>query len=146
MKSVFVIIGVIVVILMFGVMISGIKSAQTAERIDLYNSVTGGGDFDTDVVLVGTLYDDDLLNATITSDNALDAPVPTLYVPLTRTLTVSGLVASDTRQLTVTYLYGSLTGAAASAGTFLGITPLLVAVGVLLLIVAVLVTAFKSRH
>ena len=145
MKTVFVIIGVIVIILMFGVMVSGIKSAQTAERTDLYNSTTAA-ETDEDVVLVGSLYADDLLNVTITSDLPADAAVPNAYNPVTRSLNVEGLAPNDDRQLTVTYLYGSLTGAAASAGKFLGLTPLLVAVGVLLLVVAVIVTAFKSRQ
>ena len=145
MKAVFVIIGVIIVILMFGVMVGGIKSAQTAERTDLYNSTTAA-ETDEDVVLVGTLYDEDLLNVTITSDLPADAPVPNTYTAVSRTLNIEGLAANETRQLTVTYLYGSLTGAAASAGTFLGLTPLLVAIGVLLLIVAVIVAAMKSRQ
>lgn len=147
MKVVFVIIGVVVIISMFGLMVSGIKSAQTTERTDTFITVTAGGDFDSDVVLVGDLYEDELLNVTeITSDIGGDAPLPHAYNPITRTLTIDGLAASETHTLAVTYLYGSLTGSASSASTFLGLIPLLVGIGTVILVVAAIIAAVVLKR
>ena len=147
MKTILLVIGVIVVILMFSTLMGGIKTAQTDERTDTFAAVTtGGGIVEADVVLVADIYGNDILNVvSITSDLNTDAPLPDTYVAGTNILTVRGLTASQTRTLTVVYQYSALTGDAESAGTFLGFTPLLIGISIVVIIIAGLVMAFKNR-
>lgn len=138
MKAVFVIIGVIIVLILFGVMLSGIDDAQTSQRDDAFAGVaTAPAVYTADVQLVVDIYDNNIVNVvSIISDNALDAPLPDTYVAASNTLTVRGLAANDSRSLVVTYKYGSLTGTAAKAGTFLDMIPLLMGMIIVVIIVA----------
>ncbi len=147
MKVVLTIIGVILVLLLFGTMLGGITDARTDERTDTFVAVvTGVGETDADVELVAELYDEDILNVvSITSDNALDGPLPDAYVAVGNTLTVRGLAASDTRTITVEYRYDALTGDAAPAGTFMSLIPLFIGIAIILIIVAAMVAAFRNR-
>jgi len=146
MKIVLSIIGVILVILMFGTMIAGIKTAQTDERTDSFGAVTTGGGITTaSVVLVADLFDDSVLNVTsVTSSLNTDVPLVNTYVPGTNTLSVVGLTASETRTLTVIYKYGSLTGTSAPASSFFGFLPLLVVIALVVIVIAAMVAAFKK--
>lgn len=137
MRAVAVIVAVILVLSLFGVMVNGINDAQTTERVDAFAGVTTGVvENDADVVLVADPWGDSILGIiSIVSDNALDAPLPDSYVTATKTLTVRGLAASDTRGLTVTYDYGSLQDHAANIGTFLGMTPLFITIALISLVV-----------
>lgn len=148
MKAAFTIVGVIIVLVLFGTMMSGIRSAQTDERIDAFAGVTtGGGIVETDVVLVTDIYDNNILNVVgIISDNPLDAPLPDSYAPLTDTLTIRGLAASDTRDLEVTYQYDVLTGDSAPAGIFLGMTPIFIGIAIIVIIIGSMVAVWASRH
>lgn len=148
MKAVFAIVGVVVVLILLGTVMVGIKKAQTTERTDSFATVTtGGGDFTAPVVLVADLFDHDILNVTsISSDNVADAPLPYTYTPGTKTLVVRGLAASDTRNITVTYDYGSMTGQFSSASTFLKLIPLFIGIALLLIVVGVGVAAIKGRN
>lgn len=147
MKIALTIIGVILVLLLFGTMMHGITDARTDERTDAFGAVvTAGGDFDTDVVLVADLYDNNVLNVTsITSSLNTDVPIVDSYVAGTNTLTIKGLTASETRTLTVIYKYDALTGDAATAGTFLGFTPLFVIIAVVVVVIGAIVAGFASR-
>ena len=147
MKVVLTIIGVIVVLLMFGTLLLGIGEAQTDARTDSFGAVvTGGGITTADVVLVAALYGDSNLNVTsIASSLGTDVPIVGTYTANTRTLQVNGLTASQTRTLTVIYKYDVLTGDKAPVGTFLGFIPTLVIIAVVVIIIAALVMAFKNR-
>lgn len=147
MKTVLVIIGVIIVLLLFGTLLGGINDAQTDLRTDAFGAVvTGGGVTTANVVLVATLYENSNLNVTsITSDLGTDVPIVGTYTALTRTLQVNGLTAAQTRTLTVIYKYDALTGDTATVGTFFGFLPLLVVVAVVVIVIAALVAAFKNR-
>ena len=146
MKTAFTIIGAIIVLVLFGTMLAGIGEAQTDERTDPFGAVvTGGGITVADVVLVVPLYEGNLGNVvSITSDLGTDVPIQTDYTALTQTLEVSGLTASDTRTLTVTYKYGAL-GNYVGVNSFFGFIPLLVGVAVVIIIVGSMVGAFKNR-
>jgi len=146
MKVIFTIIGVVMVLLLFGTMMGGITEAQTDERTDAFGAiVTGGGDVDAAVVLVGDLYGNDILNVTsVTSDLVTDVPLVSVYVPGTNTLTIIGLTASDTRTLTVIYLIDALT-ASPGVSTFFGLLPLLVVIALVVVVVAGMIVAFKNR-
>lgn len=147
MKTVLVIIGVIVVLLLFGVMLGGINSAQTDNRTDAFGAVvTGGGVTTANVVLVGDLYENDVLNViSITSDLGTDVPLVGTYTALTRTLQVTGLTAAETRTLTVTYEINALTGDNAPVGSFFGFLPIIIVVALVAIVIAAVVAAFKNR-
>lgn len=146
MKIAFTIIGAIIVLLLFGTMLGGIEEAQTDEREDAFGAVvTGGGITVADVVLLGDLYDGDILNVvSITSTLGTDVPLSNAYVPGTNTLTVAGLTAAQTRTLTVTYQIDALTNYAA-VGSFFGFTPLLIGVAVVAIIAGAIFVAFRNR-
>jgi hypothetical protein len=146
MKIVITIIGVILILLLFGTMLGGINEAQTDERTDGFAAVvTGGGITTAPVVLVADLYDNDILNVVdITSDLITDVPLVGTYVPGTNTLNVVGLTAADTRTLTVTYEIDALTGSP-GVGSFFNFLPLLVVIALVIIVVAAMIAAFKSR-
>lgn len=148
MRAALAVIGVIVILVLFGTMMVGINNAQTDERTDTFAAVTTGGGISTaSVVLVGDLYSDNILNVvSISSSNALDAPLPNGYTSASNTLAVRGLNASDTRTLTVVYKYGALVGEAAAAGTFLNMVPLLVGVSILVILVGAGIAVFAANR
>jgi len=137
MKAIFAVIGVIIILFLFGTMLTGITSAQTDSRIDTFASVTTGvGETEADVDLVTDPFNDNILNITsITSNNDDDAPLPDYYLTSTNTLTVRGLNASDTRTLIVTYNYGSLGDNSETIDRLLDIMPMLVAVAAIIILV-----------
>jgi len=146
MKTALTIIGAIIVLVLFGTMMTGIGEAQTNEQEDDFGAVvTGGGDFDADVVLTVPLYDEGLINVVdITSDLGTDVPLATDYTALTQTLEVSGLTASQTRTLTVTYRYAALDDYA-GVNEFFGFIPLLVGVAIVAIVVGAIVVSFRNR-
>lgn len=148
MKITLSIVGVVIVLILFGTMMTGVHDAQTNERVDSFAAVTTGvGETDADVVLVTDIYEDDLLSVlSISSNNTADAPLPDAFVGSTNTLTVRGLAESDTRNLEVTYEYDALTGDAEPAGSFLGFTPIFVAIGAVLIIVGAIIAVFIAKR
>lgn len=148
MKAALAVIGVIIILILFGTMIVGINQAQTDERLDGFVGVTTGvGVTEADVVLVADPFNNDILNiSAIVSTNPLDAPLPDSYVGATNTLTVRGLNANDTRTLNVTYAYGSLTGNAAAVGSFLDMIPIFVSIAAVLIIVGAAIAVFVTKH
>ena len=148
MKAALAIIGVIIILLLFGTMIGGINQAQTDERVDAFAAIVTAPDIViADVVLVADPFNNNILNiSSIVSSNALDAPLPDTYVAATNTLTVRGLAADDTRTLTATYDYGALIGQAAAMGSFLDMLPFLIAIAVVLIVVGAGIAVFtRSR-
>ena len=135
-------IGVALVIAMLGTLFSGIGEARTDERDDELGASTGVGETETDVVLVGSLY-----NAAITSVISIisnlesDAPLPDSYISGTRTLTVRGLTADESRILDITYLVEADIWEASS--TFLGLMPFFLVVGCLCLLAGIIWSAFS---
>lgn len=147
MKAALAVIGVIIILVLFGTMMVGINQAKKDERVDAFAAVvTGGGVNEADVVLVADIFDNNILSVTsILSDNILDAPLPDTYVAASNTLTVRGLAASQTRGLTVTYDYGALSGDAESTGTFLDMIPIFIAIAAVLIIVGAGIAVFTRR-
>lgn len=147
MRAALAVIGVIIILTLFGTMMYGINQAQTDQRVDAFVAVaTGGGITEAPVVLVADPFGNALTSVTeIVSNNALDAPLPDAYVAGTNTLTVRGLNAADTRTLTVTYMYGALVGQAAVTGEFLGLVPVFVAIAALLILVGAGIAVYSNR-
>jgi hypothetical protein len=146
MKAALAVIGVIIILLLFGTMIVGINSAQTTERTDTFVAPTAVATTEADVVLVADPWNNDILNISeITSSLATDAPLPDSYVGSTNTLTVRGLTEDTTRTLTIVYVYGSLSGTPAATGDFLDMIPVFVAIAAVLIIIAAIWASYKNR-
>ncbi len=98
------------------------------------HNVTTAADITTaDIVLANDLLDGNKVNVAITSPDPDDAPVAWEYVEATHKLTISGLQADTTRQLSVTYKVPRLDGASDLAArwlpTFLIIAGIAIVVG-----------------
>ena len=84
-----------------------------------------------DVVLEHELYEADVLNVvSITSTLGTDVPTADSYVEATKTLTVSGLTADTTRNLTITYETESM-GVFTGLGSIVKVAPLIIFIGLL---------------
>lgn len=84
---------------------------RTDQRSDDFPAiVTAPAVTTANVTLLESLYDADTGTTTLTSDNAADSPAPGAYTSATRVLTVTGLSANDTRDLSAAYDVDALTG------------------------------------
>ena len=148
MKGAMVILAVILILSVFGVMLTGIQDANTDERTDAFSAVTTGvGETTAEVKLVAELYDSDLLHVvSISSDDDSESPLPDSYATLNNTLTVRGLATNSTRSLEVTYRYGALTGDSENAGVFLRIIPFIGAFALVFLIIAAVYSEWQKRR
>ncbi|PVV83517.1 hypothetical protein [Dehalogenimonas alkenigignens] len=108
---------------------------------------TGVGITEADVVLTTDPYKDRVTSITsITSDNVLDVGpiVAATYTTATNTLHVTGLVANDTRALTVTYDVAALTDFT-MMDTIVGWTPAIIIIAILAVIVAIIWKVASGR-
>ncbi len=108
MKGVLILIGSLVVILLMPALLASIISFRSTDYTAQYDVDTGGGITTTDIALSQSLFSSATSNAEVTSNNSADAPVPSAYVSATKTLTVEGLNAADSRRLTIIYKISSL--------------------------------------
>lgn len=143
MKAIILIIGVCLIILLLAPVMAGIKDFRSAGKTEPHNVTTGESATTGTLTLSKALYDDDTAHVTITSNNTNDAAVPSSYASATRLLTVSGLVASTSRQLSVAYRYNQLDsfwGADLGAKTW----PLLLGLGIIGIIVGAVIQATRK--
>jgi hypothetical protein len=119
MSTVMLIVGIAVSVLFFPMVLSSMDSIQFASN-------TGTGETTADVVLSTALYNDDNGHVTsITSTVGTDVPVAGTYVAATKTLTVTGLTASESRTLTVIYDSDNLSDYT-GLGTIVSLSPLII--------------------
>jgi hypothetical protein len=145
MKAVGTIIGACLIILLLGAVLSGITSFRSAEYEEPHNVTTAGGVTSANITLTQDLFNDDTAFATISSNDTDDAAVPSSYTAGTNTLLISGLAASTTRQLTVTYRYGQLGdywGADLGARAW----PLILVLGVFGVVAGAVVSTYSKRE
>lgn len=145
MKGFMALLGFGIVIILFGSFLTGIHNARVATYTQVAPSVvTGGGDTSTNVTLIEPLFGGNIPNVlSITSSysDVSEAPQASSYVSNTRVLTIIGLAASETRNLSITYQYGNLD---ATSDTFMGMLPLLMIVGgVIICVVSVIGAVHK---
>ena len=147
-KSGSVIVGIIMVAVMFilfPIVMDSSHELQTDSYTQSYNSTTGVGELTDDVVLTEALWSDSNTYVTsVASDNVADTPVAGTYVAGTQTLTVTGLVASDSRVLTLVYEYDGLTDYT-GMGAIVAVAPLLLFLGVIGAVIGGLYVGFKGR-
>ncbi len=138
MKFLWIVIGIILVLILFPMLLSGIHEARTAEYTQLApNVATSGNETTAYVITLKRPFSDDLASVvSITSNVTADTPFATSFS--NPVLTIDGLALNQTRNLTIIYEYESLES---SAGTILGLLPLLVIVGI---VVAVIFAGYKT--
>jgi hypothetical protein len=133
---IFGILGVAICIIFFPLVMDSTHDIKTDEQIDTFAAVTtGAGETAADVVLTLDLYNDSTANIiSITSNEVTDVPVAGTYTAGTNTLNVTGLAASLSRTLTVTYEYDALTEFTGMS-SIVGMTPLIIWVAILAVVV-----------
>jgi hypothetical protein len=143
-KSVIGLIGIGVVIILMSVIMAGLKSSATDSRQDSFSVTTTGGET---TAIVGTqeLPWKALTSSvsSITSNYASDYPLCEQVSG--NEITIEGLAPSETRVVTITYLYDANQGFM-GASSMLDIVPLLLWVGIIVVIIGISVAIFQSRR
>ncbi|AAW39851.1 hypothetical protein [Dehalococcoides mccartyi] len=140
------IIGIAVVFIIFPMVMDSTHDVQTDRYVETEAAVaTGAGETSAGVVLTYELYNNVNTSViSITSDEVTDVPVAGTWTQATKTLTVTGLAAEDSRTLTITYEHDALTGFT-GMGAFAGIIPLLILVAIISVLVAGIWSSVKGR-
>lgn len=127
MKAISVILGICLIVLMFGAILLSLDTFRlTAYEED--HIVTTSGSTQATMVLSQDLYDGDTAGVTVTSNVTNDAPIPSTYATSTNTLTVTGLEDGQSHRLTVSYnidALGDYWGAQTASRTI----PLIIIIG-----------------
>lgn len=143
---VMVVVAVAISFVVFPIVLDSSEDLRTDNQADTFAAVaTGVGEVAADVVLTVDLWQDTAAYVvSVTSDNVADTPVAGTYTAATNTLNVTGLAASDTRELIVTYQIAALddyTGLDA----IVAVAPLLLFIGILGAIIGGLWSSWKTR-
>jgi len=109
LKSVLQAIGAALIVLLIPAIMISLDSFRLTDQEEPHNVTTGASVTSANLTLAQDLYNDDTVNASVTSNLTSDAPVPSTYTASTNVLLVTGLDDSATRQLTVTYSVDALT-------------------------------------
>lgn len=143
MKSVLLIIGAVIIIILLPATLTSINNFRSADYEEPHDVTTTNPDTTADITLSQTLFNGKTYNVVVTSNITADAPIPSAYVSATKVLTVSGLETDATRRLTVAY---KIDGLEDYVGASLGaqVWPLMLALGVIGIIVGAVYTA--TRH
>jgi len=110
MKSVMLILGGCVVILLFSAVIAGVQDFRSTEYTQVSGNVTTNpGITSANVTLVQDLFMDRNSEVeSIVSSNTLDVPLVSTYTAASNRLLVTGLAESNTRNLTIVYNIANL--------------------------------------
>lgn len=140
------IIGIAVVFIIFPMVMDSTHDVQTDRYVETEAAVaTGAGETSAGVVLTYELYNNVNTSViSITSDEGTDTPAAGTWTESTKTLTVTGLAAEDSRTLTITYEYDALTGFT-GMGAFAGIIPLLILVAIVAVLIGGIWSSVKGR-
>lgn len=144
--TVLAIVGIAITFIVFPIIMDATSDVQTNAESQVFAAqATGAGVTEVDVVLTEDLWESLVAHVTsVTSDNVADTPVAGSYAAATNTLTVTGLAASDTRELTVAYTADALTDYTGMSA-MVGVTPLLVWVSIIGIAIAGIWAGFKSK-
>lgn len=139
MKPVVAIIGVGILIMLFGGIMAALGNFRGVDYTEPH-IVDNGAETTVTIVLANDVLDDSTTNITAASNNADDACVPFLYTPSTRQLVINGLNASDTRTLQITYKVPRLDDFTDLASRYF---PAFLVVGCISIVAGVVITAFR---
>jgi len=94
---------------LYPAIIDSFSETITEPTTDLGNITTGAGESTGNITLSEDLYLDRLsVISVLTSDHGPDSPVATSYDSTTNELFIGGLAASQTRDITCTYIYDDI--------------------------------------
>lgn len=139
-----------IVVLVVGLILAGtilpdvVTDVASDSYSENYNVSTGAGVTNTTQELSYASYYDDLTGISATSDNESDTPVVMSYDSDTYDVVVDGLVESDSRILTVTYLKDAHTEYTGFAG-FVRLVPFIVVIGLVVAGIWSLFSWWRSR-
>ena len=142
MKSLSLIIGAVIVILLLSGVLSAVNSFRSTEIEAAYDVTTDASTNTTSIILAHELFGDNTVSAVVASNITVDAPIPFSYTSSTKTLLVTGLEVSETRRLTIDYLTDGLwdyPGASLTARMW----PLMIGLGIIGLVVAAVIAATR---
>jgi hypothetical protein len=108
MKSLAMIFGAIMLCFLLPTTAAGINDFRARDYVEPHIVVTAS-ETSKDIVLTQALFSSATANVIITSNNTNDAPVPFSYVSATKTLTIAGLSANESHNLSITYKIDNLT-------------------------------------
>jgi len=111
MKSLMLLIGACIIILLLAAVVTGINDFRSTEYTEAHGLVTtAAGKTTANVTLTQDLFEDRTSEVvSVTSNITSDVPLVTTYTAATNYLHVSGLTADVSRTLTVVYKIGNLT-------------------------------------
>lgn len=129
-KTLMVIIGVVVVVIMFPMVMTAIHNSQTDSVTETFaGSVVAAGS--TTVTLTTDPWKDRTASVTaMTATGAGAVPVASTYNTATNALVITGLGADTPQDITVTYDYDA-TSDFTGLGDMMGITPLLIWIAII---------------
>lgn len=133
MKAATNLIAAAIIILLLPAMLLGIDQFRLTDQVDPFVVATGGGVTSANVTLSQDLYGDETRNASVSSNNTADAPIASSYTSSTNVLLITGLEASVSHYLTVTYSINNL-GDYFGAGAGAKVVPVLLILGIMCIV------------
>ena len=139
------VIGIMLVFSFFPDFLTSTHELLTDQETYTSEVTTGGGVTTAGVVLALGVYNDDVNNiVSVSSDNGNDTPIASTWTALTTTLTVSGLQASASRDLSVVYEWEA-TSEYTGMTTLVEMAPTLLILGIIGVVLFGLFAAVRSR-
>ena len=135
MRSVAILLGVVVIMLLSPAIIDSVADFRTDEYTAQYDMTTSVNETDTDITLTEAVFGNATANIEVSSNVTADAPVASAYVSATKIVTISGLEDDTSHRLTLIYPVTGL-GDYIGAGVGAGALPLLLILGLFGLIAA----------
>jgi len=140
LKSVLLVIGACIIILLFSPILDAVNLFRMDDYAATYDVTTAANVTTAPVTLTEALFDDATAYVTVTSNLTADTALPASYVSSTKALTVSGLEASSTRRLSLSYKIDRLANYT-GAGLGAKVLPLMLVLGVIGIVVAAAINA-----
>jgi hypothetical protein len=140
MKVAALMISAVIVIMLLAAAITSIDDFRMTDQADPFNVTTGDNVTTATVTLSQELFGDETRNASVSSNLTSDAPIASSYDDDTQVLTITGLTASESRRLTITYSIDALTDYW-GAGIAARMWPLILIIGVLAIVVGAVYAA-----
>lgn len=139
------IVGIVIILILGGSVLPGVVDETASDTYsEPFSVVTGVGETATIETLSYASYYDDLTGLSATSDNVADTPVVLNYTAATYDVGITGLAASDSRILTITYDREAGTQFF-GFGPFMRLLPFLVIVGGIVACIFAIYSGVKER-
>jgi len=134
-----------VLMVIFPIVMSSTHDLQTDEYTQVAEVTTGVGVTAGDVVLTYAAWNDSNSSViSVVSSEETDTPVIGTYTAATKTLNITGLAESLTRNITLVYEHDALTSFT-GMGSLVGITPLLLWISVIATVIGGAWFAVRGR-